>query len=93
MVAKQAGEINKHVISENYTSFTNCIKEINNAKTNNIKHFDLVMAIYDLIEYIHSYFKAFGTLWQYYSDGPGDNDIVDSEYFKLKETNSRIHSY
>ena len=51
------------------------------------------MAIFDLIEYIDSYSKASETLWQYYSDGPGDDDIVDSEYFKLKETNSRIHSY
>lgn len=81
------------MISENCTSFTNCIREINNAKTNNIKDFDLVMAIYDLIEYIDSYSKASGTLCQYYSDGPGDDDIVDCEYFKLKETNSRIHSY
>ena len=44
---------------------------------------DIVMLMYNLIEYSDNYSKTLGSLWQYYKDEPNDN-IADSESFKSK---------
>ena len=44
---------------------------------------DIVMPMYDLIEYSDNYLKTSGSLWQYYNDDPNDN-IIESESFKSK---------
>ena len=44
---------------------------------------DIVMPMYNLIEYSDNYSKTSGSLWQYYKDGP-NNNIADSELFKFK---------
>ena len=44
---------------------------------------DIVMPMYNLIEYIENYSKTSGSLWQYYKDDP-NNNMTDSESFKLK---------
>ena len=61
-----------------------CITEINNAKVGNAKDIDIVMPIYNLIEYSDNYAKASGCLWQYYRNEPNDN-LADSESFKSKK--------
>ena len=38
---------------------------INNTEINNVKHINIVMRMYNLIEY-NNYSKASGRLWQYY---------------------------
>ena len=43
---------------------------------------DIVMPMYNLIEYSDNYSKTSGSLWQYYKDGPNKN-IADSESFKF----------
>ena len=50
--------------------------EINNAQDN-----DIVMPIYNLIEYSNNYSKTSGSLWQQQKDEPNDN-LADSESFK-----------
>ena len=42
---------------KNSPPFTDCKSEINNTKINNAKNFDLVMPIYNLIEYSKDYSK------------------------------------
>ena len=42
--------------------FTNCISEINNKQTENAKSIDIVMPMYNLIEYCDNYFKTSGSL-------------------------------
>ena len=44
---------------------------------------DIVMAMYNLIEYSDNYSKTSGSLWQYYKDDLHDN-ITQSESFKSK---------
>ena len=44
---------------------------------------DIVMPMYNLIEYSENYSKTSGSLWQYYKDYPNDN-LTDSESFKSK---------
>ena len=81
--ARQADEIDKGVAFKNCAPFTNCISEINNTQVDNAKDIDIVMPMYNLIEYSNNYGKTSESLWQYYRDEPNDN-LVDSESFKSK---------
>ena len=81
--ARQADERDKGVAFKNCASFTNCISEINNTQADNAKDIDIVMPMYNLIEYSDNYAKTTGSLWQYFRDEPDDN-IEDSESFKSK---------
>ena len=58
-----ANNTNKKVILKNCVPFTNCISEINNTKVDNAKDIDIVMPIYNLIEYSTKYAKTSGSLW------------------------------
>ena len=60
----------KNIIIKNCTPFTDCIGEINNTQIDNVKYIDIVMAIYNLIEYNDNKSKTSGSLWQYYRDEP-----------------------
>ena len=91
-------DTNKKVIFKNCALFSNCISEINNTQIDNAKDIDIVMPMYNLIEYTDNYAKTAGSLWQYCKDIPAqdanDDDIVifadgnttDSFKFKLKIT-------
>ena len=81
--AKWLDERNNRVILRNYTPFTGCISEINNTQINNAKGLDVVMLMYNLIEYRDNYSKTSGSLWQYYRDET-NNNITESESFKSK---------
>ena len=81
--AIRADERNKGVIFKNCAPFTKCISKINNTDIENAQDIDVVMPMYNLIEYSDSYSKTSGILWQYYKDDPNDN-ITQSESFKSK---------
>ena len=59
---------NKNVILKNFALFVDCISEINNTQVDNAKEIDVVMPMYNLIEYSDIYSKTSGSLWQYYRD-------------------------
>ena len=80
--ARQADERDERV--KNCAPFINCISEINNTQIGNAKDIDIVMPMYNLIEYSDNYAKASGKLWQYFRDESDDNNIEDSESFKSK---------
>ena len=61
---------NKKVIFKNFTSFTDCKTEINNTQVDNAQKIDIVMPMYNLIEYRNAYLTTSGSLWQYYRDEP-----------------------
>ena len=69
-----ANNTNKKVIFKNCAPFTNCISEINNTQVDNAKDIDIVMPMYNLIEYSNNYSKTSGSLWQYYKDIPAANN-------------------
>ena len=77
----QPDERNKGVAFKNCAPFTKCISRINNTDIDNAHDFDIVMPMYNLIEYSDNYSKTSGSLWQYYRDDPNDN-LIDSESFK-----------
>ena len=82
--ARQADERDKGVSFKNCAPFINCISEINNMQIDNAKYIDIVMPMYNLIEYSDNYAKTSGSLWQYFRDEPDDNNIEDSKSFKSK---------
>ena len=84
---------NKKVIFKNCAPFTNCISKINNTQIDNAEYIDIVMPMYNLIEYSDNYSKTSGSLWQYCKDIPAVNNagnIVDftatntTDSFKFK---------
>ena len=81
--AKLLDERNKGVIFKNCAPFTKCISRISNTNIDNAQDIDIVMSIFNLIEYSDNYSKKRGSLWQYYKDDPNDN-ITQSESFKSK---------
>ena len=60
---RQADEINKGVRFKNCAPFTKCISKINNTEIDNAKDIDIVMPMYNLIEYSDNYSKTSGSLW------------------------------
>ena len=86
----------RKVIFKNCAPFTNCISEINNTQVGNAKDIDIVIPMYNLIEYSDNYAKTTGSLWQYCKDIPARNDneitvfaknnLTDSFNFKVKFT-------
>ena len=92
-----ANNTNKKVIFKNCAPFTNCISEINNTQVHNAKDIDIVIPMYNLIEYSDNYEKTTGSLRKYCKDIPARNDnneivvfrrnnLTDSFNFKVKFT-------
>ena len=71
------------MVFKNCAPFTNCISEVNNTQVDNAKDIDIVMPMYNLIEYSDNYAKTSGSLWQFYRDEP-NNNLANSESFKFK---------
>ena len=80
---RQEDEKNKCLIFKNCALSINCKSKINNTEINNADDIDIVMQMYNLIEYNDNYSKTCGNLWRYYKDEPNHN-LTDSESFKSK---------
>ena len=73
---------NKKVMFKNCAPFTNCIRKKNNIQVDNAGYIDIIMLMYNLIEYSDNYSKTSGSLWQYCKKIPAINNngsIVDFE--------------
>ena len=88
-----ANNASKKVIFKNCAPFTNYISKINNTHIDNAEYIDIVMPIYNLIEYSDNYSKTSGSLWQYCKEIPAVNNagnIIDftntitTDSFKFK---------
>ena len=75
---------NKAVTFKNNASFINCISKINGIKIDNAEDLDVVMPMYNLLEYSKNYRKTTGSLWNYYRDEPSNPLSSNSESFKYK---------
>ena len=81
--AKQLDKRNEGVIYKSCAPSTDCTNEINNAQTDNAKDLDVMMMMFNLIEYNDNFLATSGSLWQHYRDDP--NDILkNSESLKFK---------
>ena len=61
--AKHADERNKDVAFKNCAPFTICISKMNNTQRDNCNNIDIVIPMYNLIEYSDNYAKTSGSLW------------------------------
>ena len=85
---------NRFLAFKNSAPFTNCISKINNVLIDNAKDLDIVMTMYNLLEYSENYRKITGSLWNYYRDKPNNpptanyntDPITNSESFKYKSS-------
>ena len=64
-MAPGRGNNNIQVLFKNCAPFTDCIREIKSIQIDHSKDIEVVMPMYNLIEYCVNYSKTSGSLWQY----------------------------
>ena len=84
----------KKLAFKNNAPFTSCISKINNTLIDNAEDLDIVIPMFNLLEYSENYRKTTGSLWNYYRDEPnnsigGRNNNVD---YSIEDSNS-FHNY
>ena len=98
-----ANNVAKKVVFKNCAPFTNWTSKTNNTQIDNTEDIDIIMPIYNLIEYSDNYSGTSGSLWQYCKDITAANNAfnivdftaantTDSFKFKIKitgQTNNR----
>ena len=77
---------NKSVAFKNNAPFINCISKINGVQIDNAEDLDVVMPMYNLLEYSKNYRKTTGSLWSYYRDEPSNPLSLNSKSFKYKSS-------
>ena len=84
---------NRPLILKNNAPFVSCITRINGELIEDPDYLDIVMPMYNLLEYSKNYRKTIGSLYNYYrdeltNDGNDNNfdnrNVVNSEAFKYK---------
>ena len=84
---------NKPVILKNNAPFASCITRINGELIEDADDLDIVMPMYNLLEYSKNYKKTIGSLYNYYRDELNDdanlnnfanNNVVNSNSFQYK---------
>ena len=85
-VARNNSMTQKGVIFKNNVPFRSCISKIDNTFIENAENLDVVMPMYNLIEYCDNYSMTSGTLWNYYRDEVDDVDdnASDGKSFMYK---------
>ena len=84
--ANEDDRAEKNVTFKNNAPFRSCIWKINSTLTDNADDLDIVMSMYNLLEYSQNYSMTSGSLWNYYRDEIDDIDdnALDSKSFKYK---------
>ena len=70
----------KNMIIKTCAPFTNCKSKVNNTQIDNAKDIDIVMPMYNVMEYSGNYSKTCGSSRHYYRDEPflnANGDITD----------------
>ena len=84
---------NKKVIFKNCAPFTDRITKIHNTQVDDAQQIDVVMTMYNLIEYSDVYSKISGSLWQYYRDVPALNTNAEIIDFSAHDNNSNSFKF
>ena len=75
---------NKSIAFQNNTLFINCISKINGVQIDSAEDLDVVMPMYNSLEYSKNYRKTTGSSEKYYRDKPNNPVSSNSESFKYK---------
>ena len=85
--------INRPLILKNNAPFVSCMTKINNEFIEDADDLDIVMPMYNLLEYSKNYRKTIGSLYNYYRDELSDDNnpnnfpntnVVNSNTFEYK---------
>ena len=89
------GTYDKTLAFKDNAPFTSCILKINNTLIDNARNLDIVMSMYNLLEYSKNYSKTIGSFWNYYRDEPDSGaqgnknySIMNSKYFDYITSNT-----
>ena len=80
------------LIFKNNAPFVSCITRINGELIEDADDLDIVMPIYNLLEYSKNYRKTIGSLYNYYRDELSD-DADDNQLNNIKIVNSNTFKY
>ena len=69
--------VEEKLVFKNNTPFINCVS-INGVKIDNAQDLEVVMSIYNLLEYSKNCRKTTRSLWNYYRDEPNTGTDVDN---------------
>ena len=83
---------NRPVILKNNAPFVSCITRINGELIEDADDLDIVMSMYNLIEYSKNYRKVIGSLYNYYRDELS-NDADDNNFDNIKVVKSNTFKY
>ena len=73
------GTRNRFLAFINNAPFTNRVSTINNVSIDNAEDLDIVMLMYNLLEYSKNYRKTIGSFWNYYRDEPNNPPLNDDD--------------
>ena len=74
------GTYDKTLAFKDNAPFTSCILKINNTLIDNAEQLDIVMSMYNLLEYSKNYSKTIGSFWNYYRDEPDKYKLFHYEF-------------
>ena len=63
----------KKLVFKNSAPLINSISKINSIKIDNVEDIDVLVPMYNLLEYSKNYKKTTGSLWNYYKDQPNSS--------------------
>ena len=80
---------NRPLILKNNAPFVSCITRINGELIEDADDLDIIMPMYNLLEYSKNYRKTIGSLYNYYRDKlSNDNDNINFRNIKVVNSNS-----
>ena len=83
---------NRPLILKKNAPFVSCITRINGELIEDADDLDIVMSMYNLLEYSKNYRKTIGSLYNYYRDELSD-DADDNNFDNIKVVNSNTFKY
>ena len=83
---------NRPLILKNNAPFVSCITRINGELIEDADDLDIVMPMYNLLEYSKNYRKTIGSLYNYYRDELSDH-ADDNDFDNIKAVNSNTFKY
>ena len=84
---------NKKLALKNNAPFTSCISKINNTLIENAENLDIVVPMYNLLEYSKNYRKTTGSFWNYYRDEPNSGTGGENNNVNYSIKNSKSSDY
>ena len=83
---------NRPLILKNNAPFISCITKINNEFIEDADDLDIVIPMYNLLEYSKNYKKTIGSLYNYYRDELSD-EADNNNFDNIKVVNSNAFKY